>query len=66
MFGCLHAVVIVMGVHPLNMARGPTKCPGSGSGDEEEGEAYLRFSFQALYHLMNLLVLCSLGCRQCS
>ena len=35
-----------------------TKVRGSG--------AYLRFSFQALYHLMNRLVLCSLGCRQCS
>lgn len=27
---------------------------------------YLRFSFQALYHLMKRLVLCSLGWRQCS
>lgn len=36
-----------------------------GMGRREE-LLYLRFSFQALYHLMKRLVLCSLGCRQCS
>lgn len=74
----LPAVVTVVAAHPLDGAGGPTRalgsaCGGQAGGQEGEGRgrkarggAYLRFSFQAVYHLMNLLVLCSLGCRQCS
>lgn len=39
---------------------------GREAGAMQLEETYLRFSFQALYHLMKRLVLCSLGCRQCS
>lgn len=65
--GYLPAVVTVVGVHPLDRARASTRGlePGPG-GKVRGGGAYLRFSFQALYHLMNRLVLCNLGCRQCS
>lgn len=71
MSGDLLTVATVGDVHPLDRARWPRRGLGSVSGGKvgrkvKGGRAYLRFSFQALYHLMNRLVLCSLGCRQCS
>lgn len=63
-------VATVVGVDHSKGARGTGWGLRTGAGGKgvvrRWGDAYLRFSFQALYHLMNRLVLCSLGCRQCS